>query len=82
MKTIMVSGADGQLVTDIIKTLQKEGDFQKAKEIIAKYSCIERSLDYAKVEVEKAINSISVIPNSSLKDALVEAAKFACLRDK
>ena len=61
---------------------QKEGDFQKAKEIIAKYSCIERSLDYAKVEVEKAINSISVIPNSSLKDALVEAAKFACLRDK
>ena len=27
MKTIMVSGADGQLVTDIIKTLQKEDDF-------------------------------------------------------
>ena len=60
---------------------QKEGDFQKAKEIIAKYNCIERALDYAKVEVEKAINSISGIPSSSLKDALVEAAKFACLRD-
>jgi dTDP-4-dehydrorhamnose reductase len=27
MKTIMVSGADGQLVTDILKTLQKEGNF-------------------------------------------------------
>jgi len=27
MKTVMVSGADGQLVTDILKTLQKEGDF-------------------------------------------------------
>ena len=27
MKTIMVSGADGQLVTDILKTLQKEGSF-------------------------------------------------------
>ena len=27
MKTVMVSGADGQLVTDILKTLQKEGNF-------------------------------------------------------
>ena len=27
MKTVMVSGADGQLVTDILKTLQKEGSF-------------------------------------------------------
>ena len=27
MKTVMVSGADGQLVTDIQKTLQKEGSF-------------------------------------------------------
>ena len=27
MKTIMISGADGQLVTDIQKTLQKEGSF-------------------------------------------------------
>ena len=27
MKTIMVSGADGQLVNDILKTLQKEGNF-------------------------------------------------------
>jgi len=27
MKIVMVSGADGQLVTDILKTLQKEGNF-------------------------------------------------------
>ena len=27
MKTVMVSGADGQLVTDILKTLQKKGSF-------------------------------------------------------
>jgi len=27
MRTVMVSGADGQLVTDILKTLQKEGSF-------------------------------------------------------
>ena len=27
MKTVMVSGADGQLVTDILKTLQKRGSF-------------------------------------------------------
>jgi len=27
MRTVMVSGADGQLVTDILKTLQKEGNF-------------------------------------------------------
>jgi dTDP-4-dehydrorhamnose reductase len=27
MKTVMISGADGQLVTDIQKTLQKEGSF-------------------------------------------------------
>ena len=27
MKTVMVSGGDGQLVTDIQKTLQKEGNF-------------------------------------------------------
>jgi len=27
MKTVMVSGGDGQLVTDIQKTLQKEGSF-------------------------------------------------------
>ena len=27
MKTVMVSGADGQLVSDILKTLQKEGSF-------------------------------------------------------
>ena len=28
MRTVMVSGADGQLVTDILKTLQKEGNFR------------------------------------------------------
>jgi len=27
MRTVMVSGADGQLVTDILKTLQKGGSF-------------------------------------------------------
>ena len=59
----------------------REGDFEQAKEIINKYSCIERSLDFAKSEVKKASKAISVIPNSILKDALIEAAEFSALRD-
>ena len=60
---------------------QKDGDFEKARQIIDKYSCIERSLDFATSEVKKASEAISVIPSSILKDALIEAAEFASLRD-
>ena len=60
---------------------QQDGDFEKAREIINKYSCIERSLDFATSEVNRASQAIAVIPKSKLKDALIEAAKFAGLRD-
>ena len=60
---------------------QRDGDFEQAKKIINKYRCIERSLDFATSEVQKASKAISVIPNSILKDALIEAAEFAGLRN-
>ena len=60
---------------------QAEGDFKQAQLIINKYSCIERSLDFATAEVAKAINAISVIRDSMLKDALIEAAEFSAFRD-
>ncbi len=60
---------------------QIEGDFEQARKIINKYNCIERSLDFATAEVEKATKAISIIPESELKDALFEAAEFSALRD-
>ncbi len=60
---------------------QRKGDFEQAKEIINKYGCIERSLDFATNEIKNASKSISIIPSSILKDALIEAAEFAGLRD-
>ena len=60
---------------------QSEGDFKQAQLIINKYSCIERSLDFATAEVAKAVNAISVIQDSMLKDALIEAAEFSASRD-
>ncbi len=60
---------------------QREGDFEQAQLIINKYSCIKRTLDFASAEVEKAANAISIIQDSVLKDALIEAAEFSALRD-
>ena len=60
---------------------QREGDFEEAQLIINKYSCINRTLDFATAEVEKAANAISIIQHSVLKEALIEAAEFSALRD-
>ncbi len=60
---------------------QREGDFEEAQLIINKYSCINRTLDFATAEVEKAANAISIIQHSLLKEALIEAAEFSALRD-
>ncbi|MDA9190249.1 polyprenyl synthetase family protein [Alphaproteobacteria bacterium] len=60
---------------------QTESDFDKACSIINKYNCIERSLDYAEAEANKAIEAISNIPNIELREALVETARFAALRN-
>ena len=65
----------GAMKTEATKKVKKVKKVDKVKKGVTKEK------KTAKVEVEKAINSISGIPSSSLKDALVEAAKFACLRD-
>ena len=59
---------------------QSKGDFEQAQLIINKYGCIERSLDFATAEVAKAANAVSIIQDSVLKDALIEAAEFSAFR--
>ncbi len=57
-----------------------EGDFEKAVAILTRHCAIERSIEAAKREVQIAIKSLSELPDSSLKKALISAALFSVKR--
>ncbi len=60
---------------------QKEGDLEKATQLIHKYKCLEKSLDIAKELAQKAADSLSIFEDSSLKDALIASAFYAVDRE-
>ena len=58
-----------------------KGDFEKAVAILTRHRAIERSIEAAKQEVQTAIKSLSELPDSSLKSALISAALFSVNRN-
>lgn len=64
----------------ICKGDQKEGDFLKAVDIINKYNAIERSVEKAKVFIDKARQSLAKFEDSDIKSLLNEILDFAIER--
>lgn len=77
----MANGSEAQ--SNVIRNTIKEGDrdaYPAILDIIVQTGSLEYTADFAKIEAEKAINSLRVIPNSAYKEAMKELALFSIER--
>ena len=60
---------------------QKDGDLKTAQTLIAKYDTLTQGLDMARNYGEKAIETLQIIPETSLRNTLEEIVSFTINRD-
>ena len=64
----------------ISNSSQNENNFKRAKELLAKYNCIEDTIIRANHFAEVAIDSLSIFKNNKYKDALINLIKSSIKR--
>lgn len=60
---------------------QKDGDLEHAQALIHKHSALQKGLDLADNFGQKAIDTLSIIPNSPLKQTLIDLVHFSIHRE-
>lgn len=60
---------------------QQDGDLETAQELIAKYDCLSKGIDIAQQYGDKAINSLTSLPDTALRHTLEELVSFTINRE-
>ncbi len=60
---------------------QKDGDLKTAQELIAKYDTLTKGMDMARSYGDKAIQNLKILPDSTLKETLVDLISFTINRE-